>query len=135
MTRHLIRLVNLIIILSVVSGVAFLYNLTPDPSGMGTHKQLLRLPCLFQVVLKVPCPSCGLTTSWTYLVQGNPVDSFKAHPLGPIFFSIVVFIGISSIWGFIKNRSWWSVMEKRWFQNIILCGIGLYLVVWIIRLI
>src|SRR4051795_6266980 len=30
-----------------------------------------------------PCPSCGLTRSWTAVAHGRIRDGFRMHPLGP----------------------------------------------------
>ena len=45
--------------------------LEPSPEGMGTHQQLGLSPCYFPKNLGVPCPACGMTTSWAYLMDGN----------------------------------------------------------------
>ncbi len=45
--------------------------LRPDRTGIGTHRQLGLPPCTFLTVFGVRCPSCGMTTSWSYLVRGQ----------------------------------------------------------------
>jgi hypothetical protein len=44
--------------------------LNPDPSGQGTHRQLGLLPCSFKMLWEIPCPVCGMTTSWAHFVRG-----------------------------------------------------------------
>ena len=46
------------------------YNTDGSAQSMGTHQQLRLPPCTFQQVTKVPCPSCGMTTSFSLLMHG-----------------------------------------------------------------
>lgn len=46
--------------------------------------------CPFRRLTGLPCPGCGLTRSWTYLVHGRVGDSFAVHPFGPLFLAAVV---------------------------------------------
>ena len=45
--------------------------LRPSGTGIGTHRQLGLPPCTFLTVFGVRCPSCGMTTSWSYFVRGQ----------------------------------------------------------------
>jgi hypothetical protein len=48
----------------------------------GSH-QTLGLPnCRFKELTGMPCPSCGMTTSFAFLVRGDLVDSVKANWVG-----------------------------------------------------
>src|SRR5438132_1885627 len=38
--------------------------------------------CLFKTVFHLPCPTCGMTRSLIALWHGDPVLSFRYHPLG-----------------------------------------------------
>lgn len=55
--------------LAVVLGVARWVE--PDARGYGTHEQLGLPPCAFRVLTRIPCPACGLTTSFAYVVRGE----------------------------------------------------------------
>ena len=60
--------------------------LSPDPSGVGTHTQLGLPPCGFRYLTSLPCPACGLTTSFAYLARLEITSAVHAHPLGlPLF--------------------------------------------------
>ena len=61
-------------------------RLNPDPEMHGTHVQLGLPPCPSVLLFHRPCPGCGLTTSWTALVHGQVLDSFRAHALGPVLY-------------------------------------------------
>jgi len=57
-------------------------RLTPSPTGMGTHTALGLQPCAFALRLGIPCPSCGMTTSFAWFVRGNLAASFYVQPMG-----------------------------------------------------
>jgi len=45
--------------------------LEPDDRGYGTHEQLGLPPCAFRALTGIPCPSCGMTTSFAWVVRGH----------------------------------------------------------------
>lgn len=51
----------------------------PDPQGFGTHQQFGLPPCGFRVILGIPCPSCGGTTSVAHFVRGQWISSARAN--------------------------------------------------------
>ncbi|WP_146118503.1 DUF2752 domain-containing protein [Blastopirellula marina] len=56
--------------------------LTPSVRGMGTHQQLGLPPCTLVQLTGMRCPSCGMTTSWSYLMKGNVLSSVQANSAG-----------------------------------------------------
>jgi len=60
--------------------------LTPDPSGHGTHTQVLLLPCIWQMLTGLPCPMCGMTTSMAHMARGEVGAAFGTHLLGPALY-------------------------------------------------
>jgi hypothetical protein len=58
------------------------YN--PDGSPMRTAShQTLGLPaCRFKELTGMPCPSCGMTTSFALLVRGDVMNSLRANWVG-----------------------------------------------------
>lgn len=51
---------------------------------MGTHQRLGLPPCSFVVLTGKPCPSCGLTTSFTLLAHGDLKNSLRANCVGTL---------------------------------------------------
>ncbi|MFO0628566.1 MAG: DUF2752 domain-containing protein [Polyangiales bacterium] len=78
--------------------VALSFWLRPDPRGFGTHQQLGLPPCNFQEATHIPCPGCGLTTSFTNMAHGHVIDAFAAHLMGPLLFLITVGVALASPW-------------------------------------
>ncbi len=51
---------------------------------LGTHHQLGLPPCTFYRVTGLPCPSCGMTTSFALLVRGDVGNSLRANAVGTL---------------------------------------------------
>lgn len=58
------------------------YDEQGKPLKMGAHQRLGMPPCEFVVMFKKPCPSCGLTTSFSLLMHGDMMGSLRANPVG-----------------------------------------------------
>jgi hypothetical protein len=56
----------------------------PDgtPLKMASHQSLGMPPCRFNEVAGLPCPSCGMTTSFAHLVRGDVWNSLRANWVG-----------------------------------------------------
>lgn len=65
------------------------YENNGEAKRLGTHRQILLpgmdegLPdCNFKVITGVPCPSCGMTTSFTLLIRADVWNSLQANFAG-----------------------------------------------------
>jgi hypothetical protein len=58
--------------------------LQPNPQGRGTHQQLGLPPCTFMALFGRPCPTCGMTTSWAYLVRGRVAAALWCNTSGTL---------------------------------------------------
>jgi hypothetical protein len=68
--------------------------LRPDVRGFGTHQQLGLPPCGFRAMTGIPCPGCGLTTSFAWMARGHVFNAFSAHLMGPPLFAMVCAMAI-----------------------------------------
>lgn len=110
------------------------YKLIPNQSGIETHRQLNLPPCIFLKMTGLPCPSCGMTTSFSELAHGNIAGAFRSNPAGPMVFVLfLVLIGLS-INAFAQNRPWNDIIDKKRFQSTAVFVIGIYIGIWIVRL-
>jgi hypothetical protein len=75
--------------------LAISYFLTPSTDGVGTHQQLGLPTCGWILAANLPCPTCGMTTSWSHAVRGELPSAFMAQPLGMVlaFAAFLVAIG------------------------------------------
>jgi hypothetical protein len=58
------------------------YDSAGQPLRMETHRQLGLPPCTFYTLTGLPCPSCGMTTSFSLLMHGDVVNSLRANAVG-----------------------------------------------------
>ncbi|MBI1850834.1 MAG: DUF2752 domain-containing protein [Planctomycetes bacterium] len=65
-------------------------SLEPDPRGFGTHEQLGLPPCGFASQTGMPCPTCGMTTSFAHFARGHVVDALRSNAFGAVAFLAVV---------------------------------------------
>jgi hypothetical protein len=49
-----------------------------------THRQMGLPPCSFRVATGMPCPSCGMTTSFALLIRGDLWNSLRANAVGTL---------------------------------------------------
>ncbi|MBI5362573.1 MAG: DUF2752 domain-containing protein [Planctomycetes bacterium] len=89
--------------LALVVLVAFALFVEPDPRGFGTHEKLGLPPCAPMELWNVPCPGCGVTTSFTLAAHGRLLASFVNQPLGA---AIAVGVPLFALWA-------WRVHLKR----------------------
>src|SRR5262249_51750842 len=62
--------------------------LHPSPRGLGTHEQLGLPPCPFLLLTGIPCPSCGLTTSFALAARLEFLSALTIQPFGLIAFCL-----------------------------------------------
>ncbi|MDD5508488.1 MAG: DUF2752 domain-containing protein [Bacteroidales bacterium] len=64
-----------------------------------------QLPCIYQKVLGIPCPACGLQRSFIELLKGDLIGSVKAYPpLIPVLF-LFALAGLHLIFRFNRGAS------------------------------
>ncbi len=88
-------------------------RLQADPRGFGTHRQLGLPPCSFELSTHVPCPGCGLTTSFAHLAHGHVYSSFAAHLMGPFLFAVVAIVGLYSPFAAVRARPLRLLIDSR----------------------
>ena len=76
------RLASLMVALAALSVLVTALLLKPSPEGMGTHRQMGFQRCEFLRTTNLPCPSCGMTTSFSFFARGNWLASLYVQPGG-----------------------------------------------------
>ncbi len=80
--RYRLGLTVLALGLAVLLGVARV--LTPNSQGRGTHQQLGLPPCTFLALFGRPCPTCGMTTAWAWLMRGCVDSALRSNASGTL---------------------------------------------------
>lgn len=80
--------------------------LSPDPGGLGTHCQLGLPPCGLAMTTGVPCPTCGMTTAFSYAVHGHLIAAAVTQPFGALLALAVMTAAGLSVVVLVTSRSW-----------------------------
>lgn len=102
-------------------GVAAVFGiaggLTPDASGVGTHRQLGFPPCTMVVASGYPCPTCGMTTAFSHAVRGELVRAFHAQPAGLVLALGCGLVAVLAVSTLVTGRGWrvnWYRVRPLW---------------------
>jgi hypothetical protein len=81
--------------------------LPPNPSGVATHVSLQMLhmqPCPFLARTGIPCPTCGMTTSFAWFVRGNLLASVYVQPMGFVLAMITAICFWASVYVMVTGK-------------------------------
>jgi hypothetical protein len=70
--------------------LALAATVEPDPSGTGTHTALGLGRCTSLYLCDLPCPSCGMTTSYAHFVRGQLLASLWVQPFGTLLAALTI---------------------------------------------
>src|SRR5688572_11984835 len=76
------RIIALSIALACLALLVTAVMIPPNRTGVATHTALGFDDCQFLVTTGIPCPSCGMTTSFAWFVRGNLLASLYVQPMG-----------------------------------------------------
>jgi hypothetical protein len=97
---------------------------------METHRQLGLPPCTFKIGTGIPCPSCGMTTSFALTVRGDLLHAAQANLVGMLMaLTCLAFIPWSLACVVAKRPFFFHSLEKA-LTVVILLFLGLMLVRW-----
>jgi hypothetical protein len=103
---------------------------------METHMQLGLPPCTFKTMTGgVPCPSCGMTTSFALLIRGDVWNSMRANFVGTLLASVcLLFIpwSLASVW---LGRPVFITSMENALVRIVIVFLALMLLRWAVVLI
>ncbi len=68
--------------LGSITVLALALSLRPSSEGHGTHTSLGLPPCTWAVAFDRPCPTCGMTTSFSHAAKGNLMTAMRTQPMG-----------------------------------------------------
>jgi hypothetical protein len=103
----------------------------PDgtPLRMASHQSLGMPPCRFNEMAGLPCPSCGMTTSFAHLVRGDVWNSLRANWVGT---GLAVFCALLVPWclvSAVRGRMLWV----RRIEASLALAVGVFTVVMLAR--
>ena len=84
------RLGAMIVLVPSVAVLSTAVMLTPDPTGVGTHRQLGLDTCTVLLLSGWPCPMCGMTTTFSLLAHGQIWQGIVNQPFGSVLFGLTL---------------------------------------------
>ncbi|HMB96375.1 MAG TPA: DUF2752 domain-containing protein [Tepidisphaeraceae bacterium] len=78
------RIVAGIVALCCLTVLVIARVLPPSPTGVSTHLALGLQRCEFLQRTGIPCPTCGMTTSFSHFARGNIAASLYVQPMGAL---------------------------------------------------
>ncbi len=121
-----------ILFIAVLSIAAWL---NPNSQGHGTHRQLGLSPCMWVVTLDKPCPTCGMTTSFSHAGEGSWIQSFKTQPMGTILVILTCAITIGALVQSIFGSRVYSTIEPILKPKLFVLMGALLIAAWIYKII
>ena len=91
--------------------------LTPNPDGVGTHRQLGLGACTILSITGYPCPMCGMTTTFTHMAHLDPLSALATQPFGVVLFLGTLSVAILALWEGLSPRGRWDqllTIVERW---------------------
>lgn len=114
--RH--RLLCALTSLCLLTWLLVAASLTPDPSGLGTHRQLGLAPCGWIIAFGKPCPTCGMTTSFSNAAQGHFWASLRGQPFATLLALGVATgfwaSGYAALTGLAMGKVYAFLLRPRW---------------------
>jgi hypothetical protein len=111
------------------------YDEDGQPRRMETHRQLGLPPCTFYALTGVPCPSCGMTTSFALLVRGDVWNSLRANAVGTLLAAFCMLLLPWCVASAVKRRPLFIVSIERALTILVAAFLGLMLLRWAIVLV
>jgi hypothetical protein len=110
------------------------YNSDGSPRTVATHQQLGLPPCTFFRTTGLPCPSCGMTTSFALLMHGDPLNSLRANAVGTVLAGfcllLIPWCLASAVW----RRTLFVRSLERALTFVVLAFLSMMLLRWLIVL-
>lgn len=125
------RLIGLALFLPSGTVLGTALYLTPDPAGMGTHRQLGLGSCAILTMTGLPCPMCGMTTTFTHLAHLHLIEGTLNQPFGLFLFLGTVIAAAVGVLDLLRPGARWRRV-LRWIERretalavFLLSGMGL----------
>lgn len=109
-------------------------TLTPSPRGVGTHQQLGLPPCLFLKLTGLPCPSCGLTTSFAHAARLHFYEALVTQPFGLLAFFLTLLVIPLTLWLAWRKVSWQQFITSRAAKRMMFVVLALWMTGWAYKL-
>jgi hypothetical protein len=103
--------------------------------GFGTHEQMGLPPCLFFKLTGIPCPNCGLTTSFAHAARLHVYQAFTTQPFGLMAFCLTVVSIPLVVFLFQRRITRSQIVHARGVDRLLYFLIAVYLLSWLYKIV
>ena len=131
-------LVLIAVLLCTVFAIAIYlnpYQENGEARAWETHRQLGLPECTFKELTGKPCPSCGMTTSFSLFVRGDIINSMRANFVGTLLAAVCLAFIPWSLASAVRARYYWIVSLEWFLPRFIVVFFVLMLLRWAVVLI
>jgi hypothetical protein len=97
---------------------------------IATHQQLGLPPCTFVDVTGIPCPACGMTTSFALFVRADVANSLRANWVGTLLAGFCALVVPWAALSIVRGRPLWVRSLEKAFLGVLAGLLGLMLLRW-----
>lgn len=109
----------------VITAIALYLN--PNPAHHGTHRQLGLPACPSVLMFDRPCPGCGLTTAFAFMVRGQIVPAFQCNAFGPVLYLSFTASALACGWYWFKKIHFdTNTRPMNWALGTLAVGLATY---------
>ncbi len=124
-----VRLWATLVLVGCLAVLGLALYLAPAPRGYGTHEALFGTgPCGMLVMTGLPCPTCGMTTSFSHVVRGQWLRAFYVQPAGFMLALGTIALVVICIWTLIRGHwpltTFWLINPYRIFLALLVLLVG-----------
>lgn len=98
-------------------------------------EQILFPPCMFKTITGLSCFTCGMTHSFHALAQGQIIESFRYHLMGPFLFLVFAFLLLKWTVELIKRRLIRIEVDRTAAKITAILFFSIWVGFWVVRLI
>ena len=99
---------------------------------METHRELGLPECTFKKMTGIPCPSCGMTTSFALTIRGDLFHAVQANSVG-VLLALTLLLAIPWCLGSaIRERTLFLRSAERTLMVLVLGLLGLMVLRWLV---
>ena len=90
--------------------------------------------CFMALVLRIPCPGCGMTRATLALLHGNVAQAFAMHPLAPLIVPFAAGLLAAQATSYVRTGAAFGTGRfPRWIELMLAALAVLLLAVWSAR--
>ncbi|MCH2142302.1 MAG: DUF2752 domain-containing protein [Phycisphaerales bacterium] len=125
------RWIAVVVMILAASPLVAAMMMQPAAEGHGTHRQLGLPACGWQVSMGIPCPTCGMTTSFSHVARGDYLTAAIVQPAGMMLSILVAMTVVASLWAAVTGAPMQRFLAGALRPGIVWFGVGILMLAWV----